>query len=211
MKINFFKFFIFYQKQKARQRAANREPGQSSESQQTEEQEKLQRIKETGKFSYYLFIWNSFYYETDPIVIFVVDDAIVLVQKKLNSLSHQLKETDQLEVAIEIARRVRTAKKVLFPPGEEPKTARVPLMRRGGLTLESSSAERQVCFLFLSISLHSPPLSLPFLFYMLMSSILLSSESFVPSSPLSSIPSPLFFSSCPFISHHKQKRTSKRF
>ena len=66
-----------------------------------------------------------------------------MVQKKLNSLAHQLKETDQLEIAIEIARRVRTAKKVLFPPGEEPKISRLPT-RRGGLTLESSSAERQV-------------------------------------------------------------------
>ena len=84
----------------------------------SEEQEKLKRIKDT------------------------VDDAIVLVQKKLHSLSQDLTETEKLEVAIDIARRVRTAKKVLFPPGQEPKSR--PLTRRPcGFKLKSASAERQ--------------------------------------------------------------------
>ena len=43
-----------------------------------------------------------------------VDEAISIVQKKLVAMAAQLRETDSLEVAIEIARRVRTAKKVLF-------------------------------------------------------------------------------------------------
>ena len=43
-----------------------------------------------------------------------VDDAITIVQKKLVAMAAQLRETESLEVAIEIARRVRTAKKVLF-------------------------------------------------------------------------------------------------
>eukprot|EP01094_Clydonella_sp_ATCC50884_P014289 TRINITY_DN2468_c0_g1_i1.p1 TRINITY_DN2468_c0_g1~~TRINITY_DN2468_c0_g1_i1.p1 ORF type:complete len:714 (+),score=260.83 TRINITY_DN2468_c0_g1_i1:247-2142(+) len=47
-----------------------------------------------------------------------VDDAICLVQKKLGTLSVQLKSTESLDVAIDIARRVRTAKKVLFSPME---------------------------------------------------------------------------------------------
>jgi hypothetical protein len=55
------------------------------------------------------------------VCVFVVDDAICLVQKKLNHLSTELKTTNSLEVAIDIARRVRTAKKVLFVPGQEPK------------------------------------------------------------------------------------------
>ena len=71
----------------------------------------------------------------------IVDEAIVLVQKKLHSLSYQLKETDQLEVAIEIARRIRTVKKVIFPPGEEQKFAQSQAVK---YNLSSSSAERQV-------------------------------------------------------------------
>ena len=69
----------------------------------------------------------------------------MLVQKKLNSLSVQVQETEDLGKAIEIARRVRTAKKVLFPLGEVPKTKRLPLSRRGacGFSLESATAERQ--------------------------------------------------------------------
>ena len=62
-----------------------------------------------------------------------MDDAICILQKKLNNLSTELKTTNSLEVAIDIARRVRTAKKVLFVPGQEPK-------KRTGATATSSSS-----------------------------------------------------------------------
>jgi len=119
------KFMIeHFEKVFPKQKARSRQPrasveGAASVPQQSEEQEKLQKIKET------------------------VDDAIVLVQKKLNSMSVQLKETEQLEVALDIARRVRTAKKVLFPPGEEPRSTRLPTKRVCGFTLQSAAAERQ--------------------------------------------------------------------
>lgn len=108
-------------KKRARTTKPKPAEGNIDQPERTEEQEKLQEIKDT------------------------VEGAIILVQKKLGSLSEQLEKTDKLEVAIEIGRRVRTAKRVLFPPGEEPK-ARLPHSsgkQPCGFTLSSGSAERQ--------------------------------------------------------------------
>ena len=76
-----------------------------------------------------------------------VDNAILLVQQNLNNIANRLKETDQLDNAIDIAVRVRTVKKILFPDDIQ-KSA-----NERHLTLKSSFAERQV----------PPPLSPPLL------------------------------------------------
>lgn len=113
----YFLLLFFIKKQRTR----NVPRSDASGSKSTEEQEKLKRIKDT------------------------VDDAIVLVQKKLNALSTQVQDTNDLGKAIEIARRVRTAQKVLFPPGEVPQSKRLPLSAKNacGFKLLSAKAERQ--------------------------------------------------------------------
>lgn len=77
----------------------------------SEEEEKLQKIKET------------------------VDEAIVLIQRKLNLLSQELRETESMEVAIDIARRVRTARKVLY--GEA-------MTRQASLMITPSQLQQQL-------------------------------------------------------------------
>mmetsp|Transcript_15919 Transcript_15919/g.62203 ORF Transcript_15919/g.62203 Transcript_15919/m.62203 type:complete len:600 (-) Transcript_15919:85-1884(-) len=126
MKFVIEKFDLIFPKQKALQRAAQSASSMGFDlnrgggGQLTAEQEKLVKIKDT------------------------IDEAIILVQKKLNTLGSTLQGTTQLDEAIEIARRVRTAKKVLFPPGEEP-TIRAAKNsgRHDDFEVVSAMAERQ--------------------------------------------------------------------
>ncbi len=41
-------------------------------------------------------------------------------------MQQQLHQSDALDASVDIARRIRTAKKVLFPPGQEPRIAQTP-------------------------------------------------------------------------------------
>lgn len=106
-------------------------------------------------------------------VYIVVDNAIGQVQKDLSLLSNKLKSADQLDSAIDIAKRVRTVKKLLFP------TDSSDHLSLTSFTLSSASAERQVSHhhhhhLLLILSSLSPlPLPLPIIILILLIIILI--------------------------------------
>ncbi|KAL6070400.1 Rho GTPase-activating protein 29, variant 2 [Balamuthia mandrillaris] len=65
-------------------------------------------------------------------IVKALDDAIALVQNKLAGLRQQLEQTQSMEEAIQIARKIRTAKRILFLDGEG----------RGGGIMPSSTSSR---------------------------------------------------------------------